>query len=91
VALEYSTDNDDFFANELVSYKSILVRYSGIRGLLHEFSSKDLNIAVILNENSILLDVVFVPQEQVIFEGMLDGSNQAFIRSFNNLDHRIVN
>ena len=61
VTFEYSANNDDFFTNKLVSHKSILVCYSSIRGLLHEFSSKYFNIAVILYENSILLDVVLVP------------------------------
>lgn len=31
-----------------------------------------------------------MPEEKIIFERMFDRSDQTFIRSFNNFDHRVV-
>jgi hypothetical protein len=87
MSFEHSSTDDYFFSDELVLHESILVGNSCLRSHFHEFSSKDFNVALVLHKYSILLDVILVPEEKIIFERMLYGSNQTFVRSFNNFDH----
>jgi hypothetical protein len=90
VTFEHSTTNYDFFTNQFISDQSILVGDSSFRRWLHKFSSEDFYISLIFNENSVLLNVVFVPEEKIIFERMFDRSDQTLVRSFYNFDHRVV-
>lgn len=90
VTFEHSTTNYDFFTDQFISDQSILVGDSSFRRWLHKFSSEDFYISLIFNENSVLLNVVFVPEEKIIFERMFDRSDQTLVRSFYNFDHRVV-
>ena len=86
MAFELSCANHDLFANELVLHKSVLISHALASAFLHEFCTQHFCMPTILHEDSIRLDKVFVPEEDVVLMAMTDCSKHATPRAFNDFD-----
>jgi len=89
MAFELAFNHDHHLAIERVFDQSVLCRYGLPGNTLHELSTKDHHISTVLNEDAVAEDKVLVPQEQIVFIAVFDGTDHALVLPLHALDHLV--
>jgi len=91
MTLELTFNDYDCFTNKLVFYHSILTSNSllTLAAALKEFRSKYFYIAWAFNENTVGLDELFVPEEEVVLVNVSDWTSHTLAFSICAANHMI--
>ena len=78
--LVHSANDNDHLADFGVSSHTVLTSDSLLTGRpYHKLFSEQSNVLAFHDKKAVRLNEVFVPEEKEVFEGVLDGSVEAFV------------